>query len=93
MTDFEEYQQTGMLGAYRPEQIGGMATDDGRVIPHYQEVSAEVSCDTIGLIRELYIGGRLFRVHSMFDLSSKKTPTEAMLRVIDSDLEKESYSG
>ena len=94
MTEFEEYTQTGMLGGYMPERVRMRKIDDGKVIPFYPDgVGLEVERGTIGIIREVYIDGCLIRVHSMFDTQPTRTPTEAMLRVIDSNLEKESTSG
>ncbi len=94
MTEFEEYKQTGMLGGYMPERVRMRKIDDGKVIPFYPDgVGLEVEPDTIGIIREVYIDGCLIRVHSMFDTQPTRTPTEVMLRVIDSDLEKDSTSG
>ena len=94
MTEYEEYQQAGMLGGYMPERVRMRKIDDGKVIPFYPDgVGLEVESGTIGIIREVYIGGCLIRVHSVFDTQQTRTPTDAMLRVIDSELEKESTSG
>ena len=41
------------------------------------------------LRREMIVGGRKFFVRSIFSTAEKeKTPTEQMLQIIDSDLEK-----
>ena len=62
MTEFEEYQQTGMLGGYMPERVRMRKIDDGKVIPFYPDgVGLEVESGTIGIIREVYIGGCLIR--------------------------------
>ena len=94
MTEFEEYRQTGMLGGYKPERVKMHEVGDGKVVPIYPDgVGMRSEDGSVGITREVYIGGRLFRVSSMFDLCPTKTPTDAMLRVIDNDLEKESFSG
>ena len=94
MTEFEEYQQTGMLGGYKPERVKMREAGDGKDIPVYPDgVGLLVENDSIGITRVVYIDGRLFRVSSMFDLRPTKTPTDAMIRVIDNDLKKESFSG
>lgn len=94
MTEFEEYRQTGMLGGYLPERVKMRKVGDGKVVPFYPDgVGLLAENDSIGIMRKVYIDGRLFRVSSMFDLRPTKTPTDAMLRVIDGDLEKESTLG
>ena len=94
MTEFEEYQQTGMLGGYKPERVKMREAGNGKVVPVYPDGVSLISEEgSVGITREVYIDGRLFRVSSMFDLRPTKTPTDAMLRVIDGDLEKESFSG
>ena len=93
MTEFEEYQQTGMLGGYKPELIRGTEVC-GKIIPYYRDDVGVCSEDgAVGLTHSVYIDGVLFHVSSMFDVSPAKTPTEAMLSVIDADLEKESSLG
>ena len=94
MTEFEEYQQTGMLGGYKPERVKMREAGDGKVVPVYPDGVDLISEEgSVGITREVYIDGCLIRVHSMFGLRPTKTPTDAMLRVIDGDLEKESFSG
>ena len=94
MTEFEEYQQTGMLGGYKPERVRMRKIDNGRVASFYPNgVEFEVEPDAIGIVRKVYIDGCLIRVHSLFDLHPARTPTDAMLRVIDGEHEKGSTSG
>ena len=94
MTEFEEYQQTSMLGSYKPERVKRGKVNGGKVVPFYPDgVGLCAEDGAVGITREVYIDGCLIRVHSLFDLHSTKTPTDAMLRVIDGDLEKESTSG
>ena len=88
MTEFEEYLQTGMLGGYKPELIRGTEIG-GKIIPHYRDETGICSEDgAVGFTHNLIVDGVRFRVSSMFDLDSEKTPTEAMLSVIDAELEK-----
>lgn len=93
MEEWEEYLQTGMLGGYKPELIRGTEIC-GKIIPHYgDEVGICSEEGAAGFMHTLCIDGVVFRVTSMFDLGSEKTPTEAMLSVIDADLKKESDWG
>ena len=91
--EYMEYQQTGILEAYRPEDMRTKIFGSGKVIPVYPDMGLCSEPGAMGFTHEIVVGGRLFRVHSLFSMDAQKTPTEAMLRVIDSDLEKESYSG
>ena len=91
--EYMDYQRTGILGAYRPEEVRKKEMEGGKVYPLYPETEYRSHCDMIQLSREMVVGGRLFRVHSIFSFDAKQTPTEAMLRVIDNVLEKDSHSG
>ena len=88
MEEWEEYLQTGMLGGYKPELIRGTEAC-GKIIPHYgDEVGVCSEEGAVGLTHNLIVDGVQFRISSMFELDSTKTPTEAMLSVIDAELEK-----
>ena len=89
MTDFEEYQATGMLGGYKPSEVTGEYRDDGKVLPTFSdtEVSESVNGES-QICRAMYIGGRLFYIRSVFEAGAKHTPTDSLFRVIDSDLKK-----
>lgn len=90
ITQGEEYTAAGMVGGYRPDLIRMKECGNGKCFPVYQDSIGSCSeKGAIGNIREMNIGGRVFRVYSMFDADATKTPTDAMLRVIDSDLEKD----
>ena len=90
MTEFEEYQATGMLGSYKPEEIiGGRFGGDNKVMPTFLNTKFSESANGESQIyREMYIGGRLFRIRSVFEAGAKHTPTESLFHVIDSDLKK-----
>ena len=93
ITQDEEYTATGMVGGYRPDLIRMKECGNGKCFPVYKDSIGSCSeKGAIGNIREMYIGSRVFRVYSMFDVDATKTPTDAMLRVIDSNLEKDSLS-
>ncbi len=90
MTDFEEYQATGMLGGYKPgEIVGGRFGGDNKVMPTFLNTKFSESANGESQIhRAMYIGGRLFRIRSVFEAGAKHTPTESLFHVIDSDLKK-----
>jgi len=93
MTEFEEYQQTGMLGGYKPECARVYQAEDGKVGTIFRDTTYWERDGCAINEREMYVGGRVFHVRSVFDPRPTKTPTDAMLRVIDSELEKDSTSG
>ena len=88
MTQYEEYRQTGMLGGYRPEEMRGRALESGKIIPLLRDTRCNMEKETLELQRQMYVGGRVFKVTSVFRLGAEKTPTESMLRLIEHDLEK-----
>lgn len=89
MTQYEEYKQTGMLGGYKPEEMRGKSLGDGKVIPLLRDTQCNIEKETIELQRPMYVGGRVFKVTSVFRLAAEKTATESMLRLIEHDLEKQ----
>lgn len=86
--DWEIYRDTGMLGAYQPDQAVLRETGDGvetmfRDTKHWSRPE--------GLIREreMLIGGKCFRITSVFPDGTSVTPTEKLLCLIDTEFEKE----
>ena len=77
-SEFEVYMETGVLGGYIPERAIGLRNEN--------MITTERGME---LRREMIVGGRKFFVRSIFSTTEKaKTPTEQMLQIIDSDLEK-----
>lgn len=88
MTQYEEYTQTGMLGGYKPEEMTGRVLENGKVIPLLRDTRYAFDEDKLSLQREMYVGGRVFRVTSVFNLFAEKTATDSILHLIDHDLGK-----
>lgn len=87
-SEFEVYMETGILGGYMPERAIGYR-DENTITPIYRDTSYHETEHGIELRREMIVGGRKFFVRSIFSTAEKaKTPTEQMLQIIDSDLEK-----
>ena len=60
MTEFEEYQQTGMLGGYKPERVKMREVGNGKVVPVYPDGVDLISEEgSVGITREVYIDGCL----------------------------------
>lgn len=88
-SEFEQYMETGILGGYAPERVIGFQAED-KITPIYQDTSYHETESSTELCREMVVGGRLFLIRSFFSNTEKaKTPTEQMLRIIDSDLKKD----
>ena len=90
MTEFEEYQATGMLGSYKPSDVSEWRYMGGnKMFPGFKNTEYSESANGESQIyRAMYIGGRLFRIRSVFEAGAKRTPTDSLFRVIDSDLKK-----
>lgn len=87
-SEFEQYMETGILGGYVPDRVIGIQTE-GKITPVYRDAFYHETENGVELHREMVVGDRLFFVRSIFSGTEKaKTPTEQMIRVIDSDLEK-----
>lgn len=87
-SEFEVYMETGILGGYIPERAIGLRNEN-MITPIYRDTSYHETEHGTELRREMIVGGRTFFVRSIFSTAEKaKTPTEQMLQIIDSDLEK-----
>ncbi|MGN0786949.1 MAG: hypothetical protein ACI4OB_06115 [Christensenellales bacterium] len=87
-SEYEIYRDTGILGGYIPERVVARR-DENTVTPIFRDTSYWHTDKGLELHREMIVGGRKFFVRSIFSTAEKaKTPTEQMLQIIDSDLEK-----
>ena len=90
-TDFEEYKETGMIGAYYPERAV-LRKSDGGVVTTYRDCKYRVTEDSFTKERAMVVNGKTYLVTSVFPLEPSATPTEKMLSYIDSELEKAAKS-
>ena len=90
MTEFEEYQAIGMLSSYKPSDVSEWRyMGDNKMFPGFKHTEySENDNGESQIYREMYIGGRLFRIRSVFEAGARHTPTESLFHVIDSDLKK-----
>ena len=87
-SEFDLYMETGILGGYIPERVFGRPVED-KITPAFRDASCWVTENGVELHREMIVGERRFLIRSVFSTAENaKTPTEQMLRIIDSDLEK-----
>lgn len=90
--DWEIYRDTGILGAYRPEQVVLRHSEDGGVELMFRDSTAKWEGDDLTRQRDMLVGGKRFHVTSVFPGSATATPTDKLLRFIDTELEKERSS-
>lgn len=79
-----------MLGSYKPSDVGEWRCNGGnKMFPDFKHTKySESASGEAQIYREMYIGGRTFRIRSVFEAGAKHTPTESLFHVIDSDLKK-----
>ena len=92
MTELEEYRQTGMLGGYKPQCAHLYHTEGGKVATTFRDTAYWKQDGCAVHEREMYIGGRLFQITSVFPDAPTATPTDTMLSLIDMALEKDHRS-
>lgn len=90
-TEFEEYMETGMVGAYQPERAILKKDEDG-VLTSYRDTHYDFSDTELAGKRIMTVGDRCFRITSVFPVDASATITEKFLSYIDSELEKEAHS-
>ena len=91
--EFKRYMETGILGGYIPERVFGHREED-KIMPTFRDAAYWETENGAELHREMLVGDRRFLIRSIFSTAeTAKTPTEQMLHIIDSDLEKGSISG
>ena len=87
-SEFELYMETHILGGYIPERVIGLQEED-KITPAFRDAADWETENGAELHREMIVGGRRFLIRSIFSTAeTAKTPTEQMLHIIDSDLEK-----
>ena len=87
-SEFELYMETGILGGYAPERVLGLQEED-KITPAFRDAVYWETENGAELHREMIVGGRRFLIRSIFSTAENaRTPTEQMLHIIDSDLEK-----
>ena len=87
------YLENGIFGAYETAEVDFDEEQDGKYAPCFDDSLIIFDSDFNRVTRRMMVSGKSFRVSSIFPVAGMSTPTERMLRLIDSDLEKESMQG
>lgn len=90
-SDYEEYKETGMIGAYYPERAILRSYESG-VLTTYRDCAHRINDDSYTSERTMVVNGKTYLVTSVFPLESTATPTDKMLSYIDSELAKDAKS-
>lgn len=88
---YEEYKETGMIGAYYPESAVLRSCESG-VMTTYRDCNHHITDDSFTRERAMVVSGKTYLVTSVFPLEPTATPTEKMLSYIDSELAKDAKS-
>ena len=89
--DRETLRDTGMLGAYRPEEVALQELPSGEVLPLFSDTELWEYPGRLVRKREMVIGGKVFRITSVFsgEDTSSTTPTGKLFSHIDRQLQKD----
>ena len=90
--NWKEYRDTGMLGAYHPKRAVNRRTEDGMVETTFRDTMCHVNEDEFVEERKMLIGGKCFHITSVFLDAPTGTPTDKLLALIDTELEKKNHS-
>lgn len=88
---WETLRDTGMLGAYRPEEVSLQELPSGEVLRLFSDTELWEYPDRLVRKREMLIGGKVFHIASVFsgEDTSSTTPTGKLLSHIDRQLQKD----
>lgn len=89
--DWETLRDTGILGAYQPEEVALQELPSGEVLPLFSDTELWEYPGRLVRKREMVIGGKVFHITSVFsgEDTSSTTPTGKLLSHIDRQLQKD----
>jgi hypothetical protein len=86
------YLNTGILGAYETTEVVHEETENGKAAPCFEDVTVFFDAAQTTAQRSMVIEGRRFRICSVFPSPADCTPTDKLLKVIDTELEEETQT-
>ena len=89
--DRETLRNTGMLGAYQPEEVSLQELPSGEILSLFWDTELWEYPGQLVRKREMVIGGKVFHIASVFQGGEKNpsTPTGKLLSHIDRQLQKD----
>lgn len=82
------YLDTGILGAYETTEVMHEEEENGKYAPCFEDATVFFGKTQTEAVRSMCIEGRRFRVRSVLP-SVGNTPTDKLLALIDTELEKD----
>ncbi|MBA1334857.1 MAG: hypothetical protein HPY66_0478 [Firmicutes bacterium] len=86
------YLETGILGAYETAEVVHEEEENGKYAPCFEDATVFFDQTRTVTNRAMCIEGRVFRITSVFPADAGNTPTDKLLALIDTELEKETHS-
>jgi hypothetical protein len=86
------YLETGILGAYETAEVVHEEEENGKYAPCFDDATVFFDRTQTTTNRFMCIEGRRYRVWSVFPANTGHTPTDKLLALIDTELEKETHS-
>ena len=84
----QHYFKTGILGAYETSKIIDAMEYGNKSAPCFDDSLTDIDESRATIRRSMDIGGRRFRICSVFPTNAPNTPTDKLLSLIDNDLGK-----
>lgn len=85
----KHYLATGILGAYETAEVVWDEIVDGKCAPCFEDAMVVFGTEQTHIHRRMDIEGRRFRIRSVFPSNAVSTPTDRLLALIDTELEKD----
>lgn len=83
------YLDTGILGAYETTEVVWDEVVDGKCAPCFEDAMVVFYTGQTRTDRIMDVEGRRFRIRSVFPADTETTPTDRLLALIDTELEKD----
>lgn len=85
--EIQSFLETGINGTCEFSTPTVTKTQIGKMFPYFDDTEVTVDSEGSKISREMYIGGMVFRICSVFPYmgQEKKTPTEQMIKYMDSE--------
>lgn len=83
------YLDTGILGAYETTEVIHEEEENGKYAPCFEDALVTFDTEQTHIDRRMDIGSRSFRIRSVFPTGTEITPTDRLLKLIDTELEKD----